>query len=55
MLCQLLRSHDYAQFECHLQALTDFYKQASTQTDFASMYRALIAIEQEVMHICDKR
>ncbi len=55
MLCKHLCNHDYAQFECHLQALADFYKQASSQADFNGMYGAMVAIEKEVMNICDKR
>lgn len=55
VLCKYLRNHNYAQFERHLQALTDFYKQASSQTDFNGMYRAMMAIEKEVMNICEKR
>ena len=55
VLCQLLCRHDYSQFERHLQALTEFYKQASSPNDFPSMYRVLTAIEKQVVLICDKR
>lgn len=55
VLCRLLHNHDYAQFENHLGALRDFYKPASTQNEVSNMYRTLVAIEKEIMNICDKR